>query len=207
MNVETGAEQLGKTQVGFAPTSHASYLLARSWRLANFITLMKPRVMALAVFTAMVGIIAAPGRIDLLSLLQFAIAGAGASSVLNMWYDADIDAVMTRPRAANSRARSPGSRRLSLDSFLWFRGGGFRFGDELHSRALTDCIIPPCIIVPAWLKRATRQNIVISGATGRCRLIGWGAATGEIGLEPLALFPLSSFGRRPISGRGAQSYR
>src|SRR5260370_14536475 len=63
MNVETGAEQLGKTQVGFAPTSHASYLLAKSWLLADFITLMKPRVMALPVFTAMVGIIAAPRRI------------------------------------------------------------------------------------------------------------------------------------------------
>src|SRR5258708_37634062 len=99
MNLETGAEQLGKTQVGFAPTSHASYLLARSWRLADFITLMKPRVMALAVFTAMVGMIAAPGRIDpLLSIVAvLAIAaGAGASGVLNMWYDADIDAVMTR---------------------------------------------------------------------------------------------------------------
>ena len=98
MNVETGVEPLGKTQVGFAPTSHAP-LLARSWPLADFIALMKPRVMALAVFTAMVGMIAAPGRIDpLLSIVAvLAIAaGAAASGVLNMWYDADIDAVMTR---------------------------------------------------------------------------------------------------------------
>src|SRR5260370_40356210 len=99
MNLEAGAEQVGKTQVGFAPTSHASYLLGRSWRLADFITLMKPRVMARAVFTAMVGIIATPGRIDpLLSIVAvLAIAaGAGASGVLNMCYGADIDAVMPR---------------------------------------------------------------------------------------------------------------
>ena len=115
MNVETGAEPLGKTQVGFAPTSHAPYLLARSWRLADFIALMKPRVMALAVFTAMVGMIAAPGRIDpLLSIVAvLAIAaGAGASGVLNMWYDADIDVVMARtamrpiPRGSISRVEA-----------------------------------------------------------------------------------------------------
>src|SRR5436309_8500445 len=84
-------------------------------RLADFITLMKPRVMVLAVFTALVGLVIAPGHLDPLlgSIAVLAIAaGAGAAGVLNMWYDADIDAVMTRtarrpiPRGTISRAEA-----------------------------------------------------------------------------------------------------
>ena len=195
MNVETGAEPLGKTEVGFAPTSHAPYLLAGSWRLADFIALMKPRVMALAVFTAMVGMIAAPARIDpLLSIVAvLAIAaGAGASGVLNMWYDADIDAVMTRtamrpiPRGKVSRFEA-----LILGLLL----GGFAvvvlaLATNLTAAALlAGTILFYIVVYTAWLKRTTRQNIVIGGAAGALPpVIGWAAATGEIGLEPLALF-------------------
>ncbi len=195
MNVETGAEQLGKTQVGFAPTSHASYLLARSWRLADFITLMKPRVMALAVFTAMVGIIAAPGRIDpLLSIVAVLViaAGAGASGVLNMWYDADIDAVMTRT-AMRPIPRGKVSRLEALVLGLVLSGFAvvvLALATNFTAAALLACTILFYIVVyTAWLKRATRQNIVIGGAAGALPpVIGWAAATGEIGLEPLALF-------------------
>ncbi len=195
MNVETGAEQLGKTQVGLAPTPHATYLLARSRRLADFITLMKPRVMALAVFTAMVGMIAAPGRIDpLLSIVAvLAIAaGAGASGVLNMWYDADIDAVMART-AMRPIPRGSISRVEALVFGLVLAVGAvvaLAIATNIAAAALlAGTILFYVVVYTAWLKRYTRQNIVIGGAA--CALppvIGWAAVTGEIGFEPLALF-------------------
>src|SRR5712671_5341425 len=87
------------SRVGFALSSHTAYLPTESRRLPDFLTLMKPRVMLLAVFTALVGLMIAPGDRDPLlgSIALLAIvAGAGAAGVLNMWYDADIDAVMIR---------------------------------------------------------------------------------------------------------------
>ncbi len=195
MNVETGAEQLGKTQVGLAPTPHATYLLARSRRLADFITLMKPRVMALAVFTAMVGMIAAPGRIDpLLSIVAvLAIAaGAGASGVLNMWYDADIDAVMVR----TAMRPIPRGRILHVEALvfgLMLAVGAvvaLAIATNIAAAALlAGTILFYVVVYTAWLKRHTRQNIVIGGAAGALPpVIGWAAASGEIGFEPLALF-------------------
>jgi protoheme IX farnesyltransferase len=195
MNLETGAEQLGKTQVGFAPPSHVSYLLARSWRLADFITLMKPRVMALAVFTAMVGMIAAPGRLDplLCFVAVFAIAaGAGASGVLNMWYDADIDAVMAR----TAMRPIPRGRILHVEALVFGLvlavGAVVALAIATNIAAATllaGTILFYVVVYTAWLKRYTRQNIVIGGAAGALPpVIGWAAATGEIGFEPLALF-------------------
>jgi heme O synthase-like polyprenyltransferase len=89
-------------------------------RLPDFVTLTKPRVMALAVFTALVGMIIAPGHLDPLlgSIAVLAIAaGAGAAGVLNMWCDADIDAVMTRcpPPRSSSTARMDGKRITNLE--------------------------------------------------------------------------------------------
>ena len=195
MNVETGAEPLGKTQVGFAPTSHAPYLLARSWRLADFTALMKPRVMALAVFTAMVGMIAAPARIDpLLSIVAvLAIAaGAGASGVLNMWYDADIDAVMART-AMRPIPRGSISRVEALVFGLVLAVGAvvvLAIATNIAAAALlAGTILFYVVVYTACLKRHTRQNIVIGGAAGALPpVIGWAAVTGEIGFEPLALF-------------------
>src|SRR6478672_2280856 len=195
MNVETGAEPLGKTEVGFAPTSHAPYLLAGSWRLADFIALMKPRVMALAVFTAMVGMIAAPARIDpLLSIVAvLAIAaGAGASGVLNMWYDADIDVVMART-AMRPIPRGSISRVEALVFGLVLAVGAvvvLAIAINIAAAALlAGTILFYVVVYTAWLKRHTRQNIVIGGAAGALPpVIGWAAVTGEIGFEPLALF-------------------
>jgi len=166
-----------------------------SVRLADFVTLMKPRVMALAVFTALVGMMIAPVRLEPLlgSVAILAIsAGAGAAGVLNMWYDADIDAVMTRT------ARRP----IPLGAIS--RSEALAFGLVLAAGAvavlclvinvkaaalLAFTILFYVVVYTAWLKRSTPQNIVVGGAAGALPpMIGWAAATGEIGLEPILLF-------------------
>jgi protoheme IX farnesyltransferase len=164
-------------------------------RLPNFITLMKPRVMALAVFTAVVGLMLAPSRLDPLlattAILAIA-AGAGAAGVLNMWYDADIDALMRRT-AMRPIPRNKVSRREAL-----------AFGLTLGTSAVTllafvlnvtaamllaSAIVFYVVVYTVWLKRSTSQNIVIGGIAGALPpVIGWAAATGEIAFEPFILF-------------------
>ncbi len=164
-------------------------------RLPDFVTLMKPRVMVLAVFTALVGLMIAPGHLDPLlgSVAILAIAaGAGAAGVLNMWYDADIDAVMTRtarrpiPRGTISRAEA-----LAFGLILAC-GAVAVLALALNVKAaalLAFAIFFYVVVYTVWLKRQTPQNIVIGGAAGALPpVIGWAAATGEVGLEPLILF-------------------
>jgi len=177
-----------------------SRLHSASWhslaaRLPHFATLMKPRVMALAVFTAIVGLVIAPGHLDPLptaiAILGIAV-GAGAAGALNMWYDADIDAVMTRtarrpiPRGAISRAEA------LLFGLVLAVGAvtTLALAANIEAAALLAVAISFYIAVySAWLKRRTPQNIVIGGAAGALPpVIGWAAATGEVGLEPLILF-------------------
>jgi protoheme IX farnesyltransferase len=151
--------------------------------------------MMLAVFTALVGLSSAPVRLDPLTTLAAVLAiaaGAGAAGVLNMWYDADIDAVMTRT-AMRPIPRGKVSRFAALVFGLVL--GGFAvavlgLATNLTAAALlASTILFYVVVYTAWLKRATRQNIVIGGAAGALPpVIGWAAATGEIGLEPLALF-------------------
>jgi protoheme IX farnesyltransferase len=164
-------------------------------RLPHFITLMKPRVMALAVFTAIVGLAIAPGDPDPL-VAAIAIVGitvgAGAAGVLNMWYDADIDAVMART-ARRPIPRGTISRTEALVLGLVLAGGAvatLALAVTIQAAALLGFAIFFYIAVyTAWLKRSTPQNIVIGGAAGALPpVIGWVAATGEIGLEPLILF-------------------
>ena len=164
-------------------------------RLADFVTLTKPGVMMLAVFTAIVGLTIAPGDLAPLSacIAVLAIAaGAGAAGVLNMWYDADIDAVMTRT------ARRPlPSGRIGQGEALAF--GLVLAGGSVVMLALTTNLVAAgllaftilfyVVVYTAWLKRRTPHNIVIGGAAGALPpVIGWAAATGDIGLEPLVLF-------------------
>jgi protoheme IX farnesyltransferase len=163
--------------------------------VSDFVALTKPRVMMLAVFTALVGLGGAPARLD--PLITFAAvlaiaAGAGAAGVLNMWYDADIDAVMAR-----TAMRPIPSGKVSRFEALVFglALSGFAvvvlaLATNLTSAALLACTILFYVVVyTAWLKRATRQNIVIGGAAGALPpVIGWAAATGDIGFEPLTLF-------------------
>ena len=174
------------------PLPSRSRLIAR---VPDFFALMKPRVMALAVFTALVGMMIAPAHLDPL-LGFFAIlaiaAGAGAAGVLNMWYDADIDAVMSRtdmrpiPRGKITRGEA-------LVFGLALAGGAVvALGLALNVTAgalLAFTIFFYAVVYTMWLKRATSQNIVIGGAAGALPpVIGWAAATGQVGLEPLILF-------------------
>src|SRR5260370_5657338 len=112
MNVKSIAGQLAQRRARFALSSDSAHPLADHWSVSDFVALTKPRVMILAVFTALVGLSSAPVRLDPLTTLAAVLAiaaGAGAAGVLNMWYDADIDAVMTRtamrpiPRSKVSR--------------------------------------------------------------------------------------------------------
>ncbi len=183
------------SQVGFASSSHTSHLLTERGRLPDFLTLMKPRVMSLAVFTAFVGLIIAPGHLDPVhgSIAILAIAaGAGAASVLNMWYDADIDALMTRT-ARRPLPRGKVSRAEALAFGLVLGGSAVAvLGLALNVKAaalLAFAIFFYVVVYTVWLKRSTPQNIVIGGVAGALPpVIGWAAATGEIGLEPLVLF-------------------
>ena len=164
-------------------------------RLPDFVTLMKPRVMVLAVFTAVVGIVISPAHLDPLlgsiAILGIA-AGAGAAGVLNMWYDADIDAVMPRT-ARRPIPRGRISRAEALAFGLVLAGSAVAvLALALNVKAaalLAFTIFFYVVVYTVWLKRSTPQNIVIGGAAGALPpVIGWTAATGDIGLEPLILF-------------------
>jgi protoheme IX farnesyltransferase len=178
--------------VSRVPLSHR-YL--STTRIGDFIALMKPRVMSLAVFTALVGLMIAPARLDpglgALAILAIA-AGAGAAGVLNMWYDADIDAVMTRT-AGRPIPRRKVTRGEALAVGLALAGGAvvlLALAANLAAAALLAFTIFFYVVVyTMWLKRRTPQNIVIGGAAGALPpVIGWAAATGGIGLAPLVLF-------------------
>src|SRR5215813_6247859 len=179
------------------PLSHPSLASRPSLlaRLPHFVTLMKLRVMALALFTAFVGLMIAPVRLDpllgLVAMLAIA-AGAGAAGVLNMWYEADIDAVMTRT-AGRPIPRGAVSRPEALAFGLILAGGAVAvLALALNVKAaalLAFTIFFYVVVYTMWLKRSTPQNIVIGGAAGALPpVIGWAAVTGEVGPQPLILF-------------------
>jgi protoheme IX farnesyltransferase len=176
-----------------------SRLHMASWfgsaRVPDFIALLKPRVMLLAVFTAVVGLIIAPGELDPLlgavSIVAIA-AGAGAARALNMWYDADIDAVMTRtarrpiPDGKVSRAEALGFGLALAGTAVAVLAVAL---NVMAAALLAFTIFFYIVVYTIWLKRRTAQNIVIGGAAGALPpVVGWAAATGSIGLEPLVLF-------------------
>ena len=151
--------------------------------------------MALAVFTALVWMMIAPGHLSphlgVVAILAIA-AGAGAAGVLNMWYDADIDRMMRRT-AMRPIARGTVSPGEALVFGLVLAGGSVAaLGVALNATAaalLAFAIFFYVAVYTAWLKRATPQNIVIGGAAGaRPPVIGWAAPTGEVGIEPFILF-------------------
>jgi protoheme IX farnesyltransferase len=163
--------------------------------MPHFVALTKPRVMLLAVFTAVVGLKIAP--VDLAPLPSFIAslaiaAGAGAAGVLNMWYEADIDAVMLRtagrpiPRGYVSRGEA------LVFGIVLACGGAAALALVVNVTAaalLVFTIFFYVVVYTVWLKRRTPLNIVIGGAAGALPpVIGWAAATGDIGLEPLTLF-------------------
>lgn len=163
--------------------------------LGDYLALMKPRVMSLVLFTALVGMVAAPGGIHpwlgFVALVAVAV-GAGASGALNMWYDADIDAVMRRTasRPVPRGAILPGE---ALGFGLALAAGAVLTLGLLvawsAAALLAFTIFFYVVIYTMWLKRTTPQNIVIGGAAGAFPpMIGWTAATGRIDLGAIALF-------------------
>jgi len=181
---------------GFAEPSMAD--------VRDYIALMKPRVMSLVVFTALVGLMVAPGHvhpiIGFAAILCIAV-GAGSAAALNMWYDADVDAVMARTarRPIPAGKIQPGEA-LAFGVTLGV-GAVVVLGllvNWMAAGLLAFTIFFYTVVYTAWLKRATPQNIVIGGAAGAFPpMIGWAAATGGIGLEAVALFLVVFFWTPP----------
>ncbi len=172
--------------------------------VGDYLALMKPRVMSLVVFTALVGLMIAPGHvhpvIGFTALLCIAV-GAGAAGVLNMWYDGDIDAVMTRTAGRPiPRGRVAPGEALAFGAVL----AGFSVGvlgllvSWVAAALLAFTIFFYVVVYTMWLKRSTPQNIVIGGAAGAFPpMIGWAAATGGISVEPCLLFLIIFFWTPP----------
>jgi heme o synthase len=168
---------------------------AREAEFGDYLELLKPGVMRLVVFTALVGLVAAPVAvhpvIGLASLICIAV-GAGAAGALNMWYDSDIDAVMQRTarrpipsgRVAREEALALG---LALAGFSVVMLG--LFANLAAAGLLAFTIFFYVAIYSAWLKRSTPQNIVIGGAAGAFPpMIGWAVATGGVSVEGFLMF-------------------
>ncbi len=163
----------------------------------DYFALLKPRVMSLVVFTALVGLLVAPGGINPVvgfAAILFIAVGAGASGALNMWYDADIDAVMKR-----TIGRPVPSGKVKA-------GEAFAIGITLSVMAvvmlalaanivaaglLAFTIFFYAVVYTMWLKRWTPQNIVIGGAAGAFPpMIGWAVVTGGVSVESVLMFTL-----------------
>ena len=166
----------------------------------NFYNLMKPRVMSLVVFTAFVGLIISNKQIDFLTsalALFFVALGAGAAGALNMWYDSEIDAVMSRTclrpiplgKISNSQALYFGIS-LSFISIV----GLYLVSNILSATILATTIGFYIFIYAIWLKRRSVQNIVIGGAAGAFPpVIGWAIANNSLSIEPIILFLIIFF--------------
>ena len=161
----------------------------------DYLALLKPRVMSLVVFTALVGLLVAPGHlhpvIGFTALLCIAI-GAGASGALNMWYDADIDAIMTRTlRRPIPAGRVQPGEALAFGATL-AAGSVLALGVLVNwfaAALLAFTIAFYVFVYTMWLKRSTPQNIVIGGAAGAFPpMIGWAAVTGDVTLAPVLMF-------------------
>ena len=168
--------------------------------IKSLFQLMKPRVMSLVIFTCIVGLLIAPAEINFfnasMSLIAVAI-GAGAAGTLNMWYESDLDALMSR-----TCLRPIPSGKITKDQALIF--GIFTsifsiillyiFSNIISAMILATTILFYVIVYTIWLKRKTAQNIVIGGAAGALPpVIGWTIATGEINFLPIILFLIIFF--------------
>lgn len=161
----------------------------------DYFELLKPRVMSLVVFTALAGLVLAPGHINpfigFIAILCIAV-GAGASGALNMWYDADIDAVMTRTAkrpipAGKILPEEALAFGLTLSAFSVIILG--LAVNWLAAGLLAFTIFFYAVIYTMWLKRSTPQNIVIGGAAGAFPpMIGWACVTGGVSVESIVLF-------------------
>jgi protoheme IX farnesyltransferase len=161
----------------------------------DYFALLKPRVMSLVIFTAVAGMVVAPGHINpvigAIAILCIAV-GAGASGALNMWYDADIDAVMSR----TAKRPIPAGRILPGEALAFgITLSGFSVAvlglavNEIAAGLLAFTIFFYAVVYTMWLKRWTPQNIVIGGAAGAFPpMIGGAAVTGTVSIESITLF-------------------
>lgn len=167
---------------------------AKTASAGDYVALMKPRVMSLVVFTGLAGLVAAPGSLDpiLGAAIVFAIAcGAGAAGALNQWYDADIDARMSRTRMRPIPAGVvPKEEALALGLVVSALSviTMLLAANLLAAGLLAFTIVFYAVIYTIWLKRVTAQNIVIGGLAGALPpAIAWAGATGGLTLDPLLL--------------------
>jgi heme o synthase len=190
------SEALATPSVRLAATAGAE--------VADYVEVLKPRVMALVVFTGLVGLSVAPGHLHpvLAAVAVLCIAvGAGSAGAINMWYDRDIDALMRRTsRRPLPKGRMMPGEALGFGVVLGV-GAVVVMGLALNSVAaalLAATILFYVFVYTIWLKRRTPQNIVIGGAAGAFPpMIGWAAATGEIGWGAIALFAIIFFWTPP----------
>ncbi len=163
--------------------------------VSDYLELLKPRVMSLVIFTAIVGLLLAPGGINpvvgFISLLAIAV-GAGASGALNMWYDSDIDARMARTRLRPIPAgRVMPGEALAFGLILSAMSVAILglAANWVAAGLLAFTIFFYAVIYTMWLKRWTVENIVIGGAAGALPpVVAWAAVTGSVGIESIVLF-------------------
>ncbi len=181
--------------MAFVDDSKGYIATAGGARVEDYVALLKPRVMSLVVFTAIIGLLLAPGGINpaigVIAILCIAI-GAGGSGALNMWYDADIDAIMSRtanrpiPSGRVSRGEALAVGIICSGFSVAILGLATNF---VAAALLAFTIFFYAVIYTMWLKRSTPQNIVIGGAAGAFPpMIGWAAVTGDITLPSIVLF-------------------
>ena len=168
--------------------------------LKSFILLMKPRVMSLVIFTCAVGLLTAPESVTFYNSVVsifFVAIGAGAAGALNMWYEADLDKLMTR-----TCLRPIPTGKLNKNQALIFGVilsvvsvlGLYYFSNFLSAAILLITIMFYLFIYTIWLKRKTPQNIVIGGASGALPpVIGWTIATNDLTMEPITFFLIIFF--------------
>ena len=168
---------------------------------------MKPRVMSLVIFTCTVGLLTAPVSVSFYNSIIsifFVTIGAGAAGALNMWYEADLDKLMSRtclrpiPTGKINRKHAlVFGIILSIVSVF----GLYHFSNLLSAFLLLLTISFYLFVYTIWLKRKTPQNIVIGGASGALPpVIGWTIATNTLSIEPLTFFLIIFFGHPLISG-------
>ena len=172
-----------------------SVLFNYSSYLKSLILLMKPRVMSLVIFTCAVGLLVSPITVNLFDAIIsifFVALGAGAAGTLNMWYEADLDKLMTR----TCLRPIPTGKVEKKDALLFgvllsivSVAGLYYFSNLISAFLLLITIAFYVFVYTIWLKRKTPQNIVIGGASGALPpVIGWTIATNSLTIEPITLF-------------------
>ncbi|MDA7481336.1 heme o synthase [Candidatus Pelagibacter ubique] len=170
------------------------------FNFSELFKLMKPRVMSLVIFTCAVGLLMAPSTVstkDAMIAILLVSIGAGAAGALNMWYESDLDALMTRTclrpipmGKVNKKQALIFGTSLSFFSVIALD----YFANTISAVLLLFTILFYVFVYTIWLKRKTPQNIVIGGAAGALPpVIGWTIATNSLSLEPITFFLIIFF--------------